>query len=366
VRQDGSNIVDIGMAFNHSVADGTSSLRLIRDVCAALDCALRADGDTSTLWPGPPMAVPPASASVLFGEGNPDVSWLEFVILWLLALALKLIPQVIFKPDIPNVRAKTPFVTAMAWGDACTADQWRSLLAACKTHGVKPQAAMDAAALFLTASVIAQRNGSVGTSKPIHTELVMPVTMRSADRVLPGRQHFSDADVGFTIAFAKFDVSVAADDTFWPVAKRIQAEIDKQLTPKSLRFTTLMFSYMMSWMIAHPEHAAVLATFDPINLGRNVSDLQFALVKAVGCHLGQKSIPMVAPAFGYVWPFESNGTCSFSLEFEAQLWTKEEGLALLNVFTAVLFNPPQETFAQFSARLRDQSRPESLLSKLKR
>jgi hypothetical protein len=345
--------VTIGMVFNHVVADGTSALRLIRDVCTALNGALSGSGDVDL---GPPLRVPPSADVVLFGgQAASDIAWWEHLLLMLISLLLALFPKAILKPEVPNIAAKTPFRSAMAWGDTCSKAEWQSLLAACKAHGVKPQAAMDAVSLFLTASVIAHRNGGVGTSKPIGTEIVMPVTMRSAERVLPGRQHYSDDDVGFTIAFAKVAAHVAASDTFWAVAKRIQASIDKELSAKSLRFTTLVFGFMMGWLISHKEHASVLATYDPINLGRNVSDLQFDKCRAVGAAIGQKSIPMIAPAFGYLWPVECNGRCTFSLEYESQLWTKEQGQALLSLFTSVLFNPPpeSETFAQFASRLRE-------------
>ncbi len=355
--------VDVSLVFNHAVADGTSSLRLSRDVCAALDCAL-GDADFAALWPGPPVGIPPTLGEMMFGGSQPDLSWWERGLLTLLGAAMWAAPSLVLKPDIPNVAIVGPFQSAVAWSEPCSKAEWSNLFAQLKANGVRLQAALDAVALFLTGSVIAARNGAAGTSKPIKLDIVTPVTLRSAARVPAGRPHCSDEHVGLTLGFASVEAHVEAGDTFWTLCKRLQLAVEKATRPADTRFSSLVFSFLMTMASADASMAAVLASFDPINLGAHVSSCQFERVSATHIHLGQKSIPLVAPAFGYLWPLELNGQASFTLEYEARTWTAAQANELLALFTTTLFNPPSETFAQFATRMHDPTAREHILSRL--
>lgn len=363
VRTD--DVVDVSMVFNHAVADGTSSLRLSRDICAALDCVLRG-GDLDALWPGPPVGVPPSLGDMMFGGAAPDLSWFERGLLTVLGGAMWLAPSLVIPPDIPNVAIAPPFRSAVAWSEPCSKAEWANLFAQLKANGVRLQAALDAVALFLTGSVIASRNGATGTSKPIKLDIVMPITLRSAARVPPGRPHCSDEHVGLTIAFGSVETHVEAGDTFWALCKRVQQGVEKASRPADLRFSSLLFCYLMSTLSSNGSMSAVLASFDPINLGAHVSSCQFERVSATHMHLGQKSIPLIAPAFGYVWPLELNGQASFTLEYEAKTWTPAQANELLALYTSLLFNPPTVTFGEYAARINDPTAREHILSRLPR
>lgn len=359
-RADGRS-VDLLLTFNHSVADGTSSLRLARDLVAGLECLL-AGQDIGQLWT--PVPAPPPMANVLFGE-QPSLSWTEWFAAQALGAALRLIPKTVLAGDIPGIAIAPPFTTRMIYTEPCSRDDWSRLFAAMKQHGVKLQATMYAVSMFLCGAAVAARRPGVGASKPISFDLMMPIATRDSKRVTPGHRHPSDDAVGVTIGMGSVAAKIDASQTFWQQAKTLQAGLDESIKPSGLRFATSLLLQLLGYLNSTPATGAVIATLDPINLGRGVHACQFEHCSAQSMHMSQKSPEFVTAAFGFVWPFELNGQCSFSMEYCEQLWTEEQANQVLQLFIKMLFDAPTETFGQFAARAANPSNPEHVLTKLK-
>jgi hypothetical protein len=110
--------VDLMLVYNHSVADGTSSLRLGRDLTEGFSCLL-GGGDLATLWT--PVDAPPAASNVLFGE-NLQTTWTEWLSSCALAAALRFFPKTVLAGDIPGVQVKAPFTSRMIYTEPCSRD----------------------------------------------------------------------------------------------------------------------------------------------------------------------------------------------------------------------------------------------------
>jgi hypothetical protein len=362
LRKDGRS-VDLLLVFNHSVADGTSSLRLARDLVAGFNCLL-AGKDIAQMWK--PVAAPPPVGKVLFGEqlSSSALTWTEWLASMALGAALRLIPKTVLAGDIPDIKVSAPFTSRMLYTEPCSRGDWSRLFFTMKQHNVKLQATMYAVSMFMCGAVVASRRPGVGASKPISFELMTPVAMRDANRVLPGRRHANEDSVGVTLSMGSLTGRIDASQTYWQVAASLQAGLDECVKPYALRFATSMLMQVIGNVNA-TSTPAVVASLDPINLGRGVHACQFEHCSAQSMHLSQKSPPLVAAAIGFIWPFELNGQCSFSMEFCEQMWTEEQANQLLQLFIKLLFDPPTETFGEFAARVADPNNPEHILTKLK-
>lgn len=355
--------VDLLLVYNHSVADGTSSLRLGRDLTEGLNCLL-AGGDLATLWT--PVVAPPAASNVLFGD-NLQTTWTEWLASCALAAALRFIPKTVLAGDIPGIQVKAPFTSRMIYTEPCSRDDWTRLFANMKSHNVKLQATMQAAAVFLCATTVASRRPGVGTSKPITFDVMTPATMREPSRVLPGHTGPSKDAVGLTVGMGSVAAKINAGDTFWQHAQALQSGLDEGVKPYSIRFATTLLLQLIGHLnaTAATSEGAVIATLDPINLGRGVHSCQFEHCRALSMHLAQKSPPTITAAFGFIWPWEVNGQASFSMEYCEQLWSEGEANHLLQLFLTVLFNPPSETFGEFAAAALNPKSDFHIFTKLK-
>merc|ERR1711991_983095 len=167
-------------------------------------------------------------------------------------------------------------------------------------------------------------------------EFMMPVSVRSADRVANGNKYAGKTDVGFTVGVAQIAKKVEKTTQFWDLARSYQKSIE-EITDE----TTKGFIH---------------GGYDPINLGRNpFSDWDdMNQITPHSLNFSQNWYPYTANSIGPIWPIEINGRATFQMEY-SKIWSDEDGQKLLDVFIDTLLNVEElTTLEEFIKEMGDR------------
>merc|ERR1711991_436408 len=66
-------------------------------------------------------------------------------------------------------------------------------------------------------------------------EFMMPVSVRSADRVANGNKYAGKTDVGFTVGVAQIAKKVEKTTQFWDLARSYQKSIEESVKPDRMK-----------------------------------------------------------------------------------------------------------------------------------
>jgi hypothetical protein len=377
---DGRVPVHVIVFYSHALGCGASMLRLARDSLVALDAAL-APGATSPAEAAravlPPLPRPPFLPAILGGRGARTYHyWFDRIVTMLVGTALKWIPGAILKAPAtfsadaaPQVTY--PFRTSMVNSDPIPAKRWAAGIAAARERGVRPQALLYAAASFIQVAMTMNRarrgHGCASVAPaalkklqedPGKLEFAMTVNMRNPARTLPGHPIVGPDDVAMAITFGLVEAAPTPATKFWDLAQTFQKQAEGALTPRWLRFGSAFFGKLIEFgtmgthSAGHRKGGFFMAPLAPINLGPCPPIPPLSHCAARGGHIGQLFAPEFCASIGFAWLTTVGDHPTFSMEYNAEIWSPTEARAILDLLIELFVNPPAEdSLADYARRV---------------
>jgi hypothetical protein len=334
--------VDVLMYYSHSIGDGVTAAVFSHDIAKAASLVMRGSAPSvadelvtdlpvdidAALWG--PTRTPKRSTRVaksllhkFFTMGGAKIVMKERA------------------PLMPNLRGDEA-VGDLAWSKVGDSTDFLAFVAAGKEHGVRPNAMMLAAAVFVKAAL--QRKGM--GRRAYSYDCGFPVAMRSDQRSHTPGLHASPTDVVFAPAVAQLFGKVKDSTSFWELAKRMQQDTDKacQSSKLSLQKSLILTIFPAMADVVLPRGAGIAGDVVALNLGRwPYEEAAFPGVDILAYRLCQASVHgAVLPGIMFMW-FSAlpNGAHTWSAQYARPAFpSRADATDFVQAFADLVFDLP--------------------------
>ena len=308
--------VDVLMYYSHSIGDGVTAAVFSHDIAKA--ASLVVGGSTPSVADELVTDLPLDIEAAIWGPARKPKRSTRIA----QVLARKFFAmggaKVILKeraPLMPNYRDDEA-VGELAWSKVGDPTDFLAVIAAGKLHGVRPNAMMLTAAVFVKAAL--QR---IGMDKRVYSyECAFPVATRADDRAHTAGFHASPTDVVFAPSLALLTGKAKDSTSFWDLAKQLQQDSDKACRSSQLSLQkSLIFSIFPAMAnVTLPRGAAVDGDVTALNLGRwPYEEASFPGVDILAYRLNQASVAgALVPGIVFMWLSAlTNGAHTWSAQY---------------------------------------------------
>lgn len=188
-------------------------------------------------------------------------------------------------------------------------------------------------------------------------DTLIPGTIRSSDRVDDNtRQVPSLNDVRLTMVLMELaNVKVTPTKDFFDMCREWQRNIEAACAPRAVRNSAVGGTAMISRFNASklPRGGFIVDAILPINLGRFNFPVQHTHVQLDSIHFGQSYSPFISVLCGFLWPCETDGRVTWSMQHWPSLSTDAQAQAQLDLWDKTLaqaeqglLTTPQDFFSQ--------------------
>jgi len=161
-------------------------------------------------------------------------------------------------------------------------------------------------------------------------------TVRSHARVEDKtRQIASPNDVRLTITLMQVEaVNVEPTRDFFDMCREWQRNLNAACQPSAMRASAVGASAMLNSLNASrlPRRGLIAEVFDPVNLGRFDFPTQHQHVRIDSLHFGQSYLPYISLLCGLLWPCETAGRITWSMERWPSLATEAQAQAQVDLW----------------------------------
>ncbi|MCB9679675.1 MAG: hypothetical protein H6737_31500 [Alphaproteobacteria bacterium] len=310
------------LSVHHALVDGTSLLRLLRDLLT--HCEALVDGTAGVV-----MCEPLAPAVLDSVQGAVWHDWVGPIAGWLAPYVVEHDQRTLLGEGV----AEGPVRSVCAFGEGTRAGLER-LAAACRAHDVTVGGAAMAAASYTVAGLRAERSGVLA---PVAVEVEVDLRRRAVPALPSDRVGFHTGGVRTSTPPSDLD--------FWGLATWLKDDVERDIRHGLPRFAHALAEHL-DWQPRHVPGAWVGVS----NLGRFPHRMQYGAVRLTGVYGFNGAVPG-GPAV-MLWLRCVDGRLCFNAVGSAPTVSADELDALGRTFLDMLEHPSALRLADWAGARR--------------